>query len=111
LDIINTIVICYKYIFFMIRARAFNYVILFLFILIEPLKNRFINNQSNTYLAIKYLVLGIITFILVFIVELFPKLNAPINAAAMWMGGFYFLILIFIDNKLPFIMRKKQLCQ
>ncbi len=91
---------------FMFISHAFNYLIIFLFVLIEPIKNRFINNGSNTYLALKYLILGIITFLLIFVGEALPKLNAPINASAMWMGGIYFIILIIIDYKLPMLTRK-----
>jgi len=84
----------------------YNYIFLIYFILIEPLKIRFLNHSPIRYLKIKYISLAIISFIILSISTVLPRLNSPINATAMWMGGFYCIILIIIDYKFPALLTK-----
>ena len=85
----------------------YNYIVLLFVVITEPLKVKFIDNASIKHLKTKYISLALISFLLLSICTLLPKMNAPANATAMWMGGFYFLILLFLDLFFYKLVNKK----
>ena len=84
----------------------YKYIFLLYFVLLEPLKVKFIDMKSIKYLKIKYVSLAIVSFLVFSISTVLPPFNSKVNTAAMWMGGIYFSILNLMDYTLPFLTKK-----
>ena len=89
-----------------VAIGRYNYIFLLLFIWIEPLKIKFIYNGTIKHLKIKYIVLAIVSFLIISISVFLPKINATVNASAMWMGGIYFIFLAILDLKSQVLSKK-----
>lgn len=63
----------------------------------EPIKIKYIFKQDNKILLQKNFILFITSLTLFFVTSLLPKFNAIENSWALYLGGFYFIVLALAD--------------